>query len=300
MIGTALAGLILGLGGVTIGSSLVQASERGGLVGFFETLFGVPAPAPVPVPSRPSRPSRYVNLPDARRLPPMRTALHTPRPVSDLSSAHASRPRHGARRRMAASPSGTGTRTVCVRLCDGYLFPLGNLRAKADIPVHQAACAAACPNAGTSAYTLAAGETELDRAISPQGLPYRASALANIYRQRRVDNCSCQPPGGVAHLPIERDQTLRRGDVVSTRDSAVVVTARRSGSLALVDFRKARLGQGQTRQIEARFGALQREEQARAFRRTLRSAERGAIVRVAAAGSGFAPVRIVGAASVLP
>ena len=59
--------------------------------------------------------------------------------------------------------AGTGDRTVCVRLCDGYLFPLGKLRARSDMPVHKAACAAACPNAATSVYTMAAGETELER-----------------------------------------------------------------------------------------------------------------------------------------
>ena len=49
---TALAGLLLGLGGVTAGTSLVQASERGGLFDFFESIFRGPQPEPVAMPAR--------------------------------------------------------------------------------------------------------------------------------------------------------------------------------------------------------------------------------------------------------
>ena len=294
MIGTAAAGLILGLGGVTVGSSLVHASERGGLLNFFEDLFR--GPARQEMAPQAHRPGRYTNLPDARRTGAARPVYHTPRPAADLSPG---RPRHAGRRRIAprgtVALAATGQRTVCVRMCDGYLFPLGTLGAQADMPVHRAACAAACPGAPTSVYTLSARETELDRAVSPQGLPYRASALANIYRQRRVAACSCQPPGGATPLPITEDRTLRKGDAVATIDSAAVVTGIRSGSVALVDFRRAQLTRGRSRQIEAKVGAQFRDAEGRAFRRTLRAAERGGVVRVASTGEGFRiPERPVG------
>lgn len=285
MIGTAVAGLILGLGSVTIGSSLVHASERGGLFDFFEEIFRGPRRADVVV-SPPRRPVRYATLPDSRRIAATRTVHHTPRPLVDLSFG---RGRRADRRRAAGRVvvAATSQRTVCVRMCDGYLFPLGNLATRADLPVHEAACAAACPGAPTNVYTLAAHEIDLDRAISPQGLPYRASALANIYRQRRVENCACQSAGGAVPLPIARDPTLRKGDVVASADSADVVTRVRSGSVALVDFRKAALSRGRSRQIEAKVGALRRDAEGRAFRRTLRTTDRGGLVQVASAGSGF-------------
>lgn len=297
MIGTAAAGLILGLGGVTIGSSLVHASERGGLFDFFEDLFR--GPARQETATQAHRPGRYANLPDGRRIGATRPAYHTPRPAADLSLGRSGRPHHAGRHRAAprdtAAPAATGQRTVCVRMCDGYLFPLGTLGAPADLPVHRAACAAACPGAPTSVYTLAARETELDRAVSPQGLPYRASALANIYRRRRVADCACQPPGGAAPLPITEDRTLRKGDVVATGDSAAVVTRIRPGSVALVDFRRAELTRGRNRQIEAKVGVQLREAEGRAFRRTLRAAGRAGFVRVASAGEGFRiPERPVG------
>lgn len=301
LIGTAIAGLILGLGSVAIGSSLVHASERDGLAGFFEMLFGGPRRAEVAV--RP-RPARYSNLPDARSARAPRPLMQTPRPRVELmpSDHRRRRTRRPRRETIAVAAAGTGDRTVCVRLCDGYLFPLGDLRARSDMPVHGAACAAACPNAATSVYTMAAGETDLERAVSPQGLPYRASALANIYRQRRVQNCSCQPASGAARLPIAQDMTLREGDVVATGASAGVVTRLRAGStVELTDFRRAPISRGRTRQIEAKVGALYRDEQARGFRRLMRTAERAGIVRVAGADDTFRmPQRPASAGAIPP
>ena len=306
MIGTVIAGLVLGLGSVTIGTNLVHASERDGLAGFFEMLFGEPKRAPVAVVPRPTR---YSNLPDARSVRGPRPLMQPPRPRLTLNAPEPRRRPHRLRRDatvataagIGAAP-GIGDRTVCVRLCDGYLFPLGDLRARSDMPVHKGACAAACPNAATSFYTLAGGETELERAVSPQGLPYRASALANIYRQRRVQDCSCQPAAGASHLPIVEDPTLRKGDVVATGDSAGVVTRMRAGSIVeLTDFRQARISRGRTRQIEAKVGALRRDEQARGFRRLMRLAEREGVVRVAAVGDEFRmPQRSASAGAILP
>jgi hypothetical protein len=303
MLATALAGLILGLGSVTVGTSLVQASERDGLAGFFEMLFGGPRHAVV---APPRQPGRYANLPEPRLHRAPRPHLYTPRPRAEPAAPADRRwTRRPRRETVAAAPAGPGGQTVCVRMCDGYMFPLGTLRSRADMPVHRAACAAACPNAATSVYTLAAGETELDRAVSPQGMPYRASALANVYRQRLVQNCSCQAKGAATHLPLAEDMTLRQGDVVATAGSAGVVTRMRTGRVELTDFRRARLTRGQTRQIEARVGTLRRDEQARSFRRLMRTADRSEVVRVAGVGAGFreperaaaedgaAPVRVV-------
>ncbi|MFD0936176.1 hypothetical protein ACFQ12_13465, partial [Methylobacterium trifolii] len=81
MIGTVLAGLILGLGSVTVGTGMVHASERGGLFDFFEDLFrGPPKSEAAPAPRQPVR---YANLPDGRRAGLPRPILHTPRPAAD-------------------------------------------------------------------------------------------------------------------------------------------------------------------------------------------------------------------------
>lgn len=290
MIGTALAGLILGLGSVSVGSTLVQASERDGIAGFFEKLFGGGAPRQAEV-RPPPQPTRYNALPRPRLDRTPKRVVHTPRPES-FRFATAERRRMPKRSEIVAIPSGrSGDTTVCVRRCDGYLFPLGRLRDTADLPLHRNACAAACPNAATEVYTLAAGETELERAVSPSGLPYRASALANVYRQRRITDCSCQPIGKTVHAALEADTTLRPGDIVATETSAQVVTRVGSGRVDLRDYRRAAIGKGERRAIEARVGTIRREAAARSFRQQLRAAEHSPIVQVAGAGDVDLPAR---------
>lgn len=276
MIRTALAGLVLGFGGVTAGTSLVQASERGGLFDFFGQIFGRP---PVQRQAEPPRaPKRYSSLPDARRVSSIRTRHFTPRPSPLAGGQPDVKP--GRRVRgpvVTAAPVAptTGQQTVCVRTCDGYLFPLGMLRAKQDLPVHRAACAAACPGAPTALFTLQPGQAELDQAVSLKGQPYLAAAWANVYRRKRVENCHCQPPGSAAlPLPVAADPTVRVGDVVATADSASVVTRLARNGPILEDYRATRsLGRGARADIDRRVGSIRREADTKAFRRTLRTAD---------------------------
>ena len=299
MVATALAGLLLGLGGVTAGTTMVKASEQGGLFNFLETLFREPAPAPAAsLPAR--RRGHYVSLPDARRVSAVRPLRQTPRPVVEATAIRQIRARRtrapAAVGPMAAGPVGPartalGARTVCVRSCDGYVFPLGRLGARSDLPVHEAACAAACPNTPTRLFTLGGGETELDRAVGLDGQPYRSLAVANLYRTKRVEHCSCQPDQGVASpLSILQDMTARAGDVVATEASAAVVTPLRAGGFTVVDFREARgLSRRARRDIDAKVDVVRREADARALRQGVRSADRAPRIRVAAS-AGFEPV----------
>lgn len=290
MIGTVLAGLILGLGSVSVGSTLVQASERDGIAGFFEMLFGGGMSRQADVRS-PPQPTRYNSLPRPRLDRTAKQVVHTPRPEA-FRYATATRHRSVKRTEVAArSPGRSGDTTVCVRRCDGYLFPLGALRDTADLPLHRTACAAACPNAATEVFTLAAGDTELDHAVGPNGMPYRASALANVYRQRRVTDCSCQPSGKAVHAALEADTTLRPGDIVATGSSAQVVTRVRAGRVDMRDYRRAAIAKGEIRAIEARVGTIRREAAARSFRQQLRAAERTPIVQVAGADDIALPAR---------
>lgn len=285
MVRTVLAGLVLGLGSVAIGGSLVHASERDGLAGFFEMLFGggrrdaelraVP------------QPTRYNTLPPRRLDRIHRHVVRTPRPESFAYPVVERRRRRLVKAAAAPVPGRLGDRTVCVRRCDGYLFPLGNLRDSADLPLHASACAAACPNAATEVYTLAAGETALDHAVSAGGLPYRASAVANVFRQRRVADCACQPAGRAIHAALETDQTLRRGDVIATRTSAQVVTRIDGGQVDLQDYRRAAIGRTRVRAVEARVGTIRREAAARSFRQQVRAAEGSPVVQMAGAGDEF-------------
>ena len=312
---TAFAGVALGFAVTASATTVVSASERGILSEMFDALFGVPKPAAAPVAApvevQRKTPRRYAALPVAGGgLRPARAlAQQTPR-----LRARTTRPPV----RDAAGPAPLkGTQTVCVRLCDGFPFPVGRLRDPADLPVHQAACAAACPGARTDLFTLASGESAHENAVSLAGQPYLSASWANLYRRERVANCACRPPGATGPLlGAGDDRTVRKGDVFATEDSAEVVTALTPNGPILADYREAGIAEGSRRAIEGRFGAIRRDAEAAAFRRVLRLADnrsqriRTAEVQVArlrmdgaepgfgfpelrAAGSGFAPVRVV-------
>ncbi|WP_269780294.1 DUF2865 domain-containing protein [Methylobacterium sp. Leaf118] len=308
-----LLGLVLGFGGVVLGAPVVRASERGGLAEFFDALFGVAKPAPppaAPVAMPRKTPRRYSALPDARTLGPPRPARQTPR-----LQARVSRPLVAQASVAPSAGLESGTRTVCVRLCDGYLFPVGRLRNPVDLPVHQAACAASCPGARTGLYTLAPGRGEMEEAVGLDGRPYLGASWANLYRRTRVAHCACQPDRTAGPLlSIADDRTVRAGDVVATADSADVVTRVTRQGLVMTDYRDAAIGEGRRRAIEGRVGALRREADEAAFRRSLRLAEHrvarirtaeaqvarlrmeGAgfgLVEAGPAGASFAPVRVV-------
>lgn len=331
IVATACFGLVLGFGGVTAGTTFVQASERSGIFNFFQDFFGAPASPPAQPRKVHRAKSRYVALPDARRIASIRQRAYTPRPAIALDLGAKARPRRerrgtardqarsGGEPRHAPTALSRAQQSICVRTCDGYMFPLGRLRADRDVSVHKAACAAACPNAATVLYKLPAGKTELEQAVSLEGSPYLASAWANVYRQKRVANCSCNPPGiAVMPLPIARDETLRVGDVVATGDSAEIVTGLANGSVSLTDYRNARIpGRGLRRDVERRVGAIRREQDEARFRKALRVVEAraariqfaelkiarmrlgearskdDAAARPAEAKAGFAPVRVL-------
>lgn len=310
---TALVGVVLGCVGMTSAATVVRASERGILAEMFDALFGAPKPAAAPaaVEMPPKAPRRYSALPDSRKVEPARRLTQqTPR----VRARTAKPPVQEA---AAGAAALKGTQTVCVRLCDGYAFPVGRLKDPTDLPVHQAACAAACPGARTDLFTLASGESEFEKAVSLAGQPYLAASWANLYRRTRVAQCACRPAGATGPLPgAADDRTVRAGDVFATEDSADVVTALTRTGPVLTDYRDAKIGEGQRRIIEARVGAIRRDADAAAFRRVLRLAEnraqriRTAEVQVArlrmdgaqgdsgfapvqAASAGFAPVRVV-------
>lgn len=308
-------GLALGMIGLGATTSLVRASERSILTEMFDALFGAPktptpvAAAPVAIPPKAQR--RYASLPDAWTLrtgPSLaqrtqRVRARTPRPVLTAAT-------HGF-----GPPALKGTQTVCVRLCDGLPFPVGRLRDAADLPIHQAACAAACPGARTELFTLASGRADYEQAVSLTGQSYRLAAYAGLYRRTRVAECACRPAAASgSQLSPGDDRTVREGDVFATEDSADVVTALTPNGPVLTDYREAEIAEKRRRSIEGRVGAIRRDAEAAAFRQVLRLADhRARRIQIAevridrsgadesvtgfselpGAGTGFTSVRVV-------
>ena len=111
--------------------------------------------------------------------------------------------------------------SYCVRLCDGRFFPLPR-SAGATHMSSAKICSAMCATAETRVYS---GST-IERAVGKAGERYSALKTAFLFRDKVVSDCTCTGggSGGVVTLDIKDDPTLRRGDIVVTRQGPMVFT----------------------------------------------------------------------------
>jgi hypothetical protein len=129
----------------------------------------------------------------------------------DGGSRRRSRRNSGHAHGVAAQINYGGREPVCVRLCDGYFFPLTG--ASYDTTSQSAACNSLCPDAPTEVY-YRGGSDRIEDAISEKGQPYTALPVSLRYRTTADNTCSCHRDV-VAYAPLS-DATLQRGDAVMT------------------------------------------------------------------------------------
>ncbi|WP_421849203.1 DUF2865 domain-containing protein [Oricola sp.] len=95
-------------------------------------------------------------------------------------------------------------RTMCVRTCDGYYFPISFATTPEFFGRDEAACRAMCPAAETKLYRHRVPDEESAAMVSLEGEPYAALPTAFLYRQsgRSEDgsSCSCGKPQTLASL----------------------------------------------------------------------------------------------------
>jgi hypothetical protein len=188
--------------GAFCAASLAAMPAPARAAGFLDFLFGSsgdrPAAPPVPVPPAPV--NSYAE--------PMRVA---PPPLGAET--------------VRAAGGGTGHIVAfCVRLCDGENFPLDHYPNATPIET----CRALCPASKTAVYF----GTAIDNAVARDGARYADLAHADLYRKNLVENCTCNGRNVFGLAPIDRtsDPTLRRGDIVVTKDGLMAYAGRRDGA----------------------------------------------------------------------
>jgi uncharacterized protein DUF2865 len=102
-----------------------------------------------------------------------------------------------------------GGQAWCVRTCDGRYFPITG----ADAQSKAASCNSFCPASTTE---LVYGN-DIDHAATSTGKPYSELPNAFKYRNEMVAGCTCngKDPAGLAPVSIDKDPTLRKGDIVA-------------------------------------------------------------------------------------
>jgi len=111
---------------------------------------------------------------------------------------------------------GSGGQGWCVRTCDGRYFPIqGPGRQSRAV-----SCNAFCPAANTE---LVYG-SDIDNAATENGKPYSELPNAFRYRSEMVPGCTCNGKDqvGLAPVSLEKDPTLRKGDLVAGEGGLIV------------------------------------------------------------------------------
>ncbi|TIO07984.1 DUF2865 domain-containing protein [Mesorhizobium sp.] len=86
-------------------------------------------------------------------------------------------------------------RTMCVRTCDGYFFPMSNAASLGDFERDQKNCESSCPGTEMQVfYTRGIGDDSADMTSSVTGRPYSELPTAYLYKQpetSRPPACGC-------------------------------------------------------------------------------------------------------------
>lgn len=119
-----------------------------------------------------------------------------------------------------------GSTAFCVRTCDGRYFPV----TASDGQSRAETCKSFCPASETKIFH----GSSIDNASSDNGKAYSELPNAFRYRNEIVSGCTCngKNSAGLAHIKIEDDPTLRKGDMVAGPNGLMVAgNSRRSASL---------------------------------------------------------------------
>ena len=122
-----------------------------------------------------------------------------------------------------SGPMGGTFRTICVRTCDGFYFPISFETSPDHFRDDEQTCQHMCPAAEVSLYTYHNPGEEVAQAVSLNGRLYTELPTAFQYRKALNPACSCRRPGETwaeALRAVGPDETLAPGDVVVTDKKA--------------------------------------------------------------------------------
>jgi Protein of unknown function (DUF2865) len=107
---------------------------------------------------------------------------------------------------------------ICVRLCDGYFFPLASLGNHGNVEAVQM-CQAQCPGAETEAFSM--GSDDIAQAVGEGGKSYMELENALRYQKATVPGCSCRKTDETwGHALKGAEDMLGGSDTVVNADKA--------------------------------------------------------------------------------
>jgi hypothetical protein len=125
------------------------------------------------------------------------------------------------------APMPTSTyRTVCVRTCDGFFFPLSFSTTQENFARDADRCQRTCPGTQAEMFAYPNPGGDMDQAVSINGEAYTSLANAFLYQKQFVKGCSCKPAGE------SWAQALKDADSGNAQSGDILVDEARSRAMA--------------------------------------------------------------------
>jgi len=152
-------------------------------------------------------------------------ALRTPGPSSGPAGFFETLFGGGGNRSSIFSPAdgqSSTFRTLCVRTCDGYYYPISYATVPGKFRDDEQTCQRTCPGAETSLFTHRNPGEDVAQSISLSGKLYTELPNAFRYRQQFDKTCSCRGAGQTWADALKQlnDTTVEQGDIVVNEDRA--------------------------------------------------------------------------------
>lgn len=147
-------------------------------------------------------------------------------------------------------------RTLCVRLCDGFYYPISFATTPNRFREDEQVCRRTCPAAEVELYVHRNPGEDVNQAVSLSGQPYTQLPNAFLYRRELVSTCGCRRPGeswAQALKHLDSRATIEAGDILVDEQRAKQLSQPRvdaQGRPIRVDPR-ARPGAGTTAETGA-------------------------------------------------
>ena len=117
---------------------------------------------------------------------------------------------------------GNTYRTLCVRTCDGFYFPISYSTVQGKFAEDEKVCQAMCPAAEVMLFSHRNPGEDVAQAVSVSGRNYADLPNAFAYRKAFNPSCSCKGVGQTWADALKQldDQTVERGDIVVNEERA--------------------------------------------------------------------------------
>jgi hypothetical protein len=132
-----------------------------------------------------------------------------------------------------SGPMGGTYRTICVRTCDGFYFPISYSTTPDQFRADEQTCQHMCPAAEVQLYTYHNPGEDVSQAVSLNGRLYTELPTAFQYRKAVSAACSCRRPGESWYEALKGagpDTTVAPGDVIVTEKNAKQLSQPRVGA----------------------------------------------------------------------